>query len=185
MRKWAAIIAVLLALFSSQASIAVSSEFEYQRLLKIQVAYLLNFAKFIDWPALEEGKGNSSFVIGVYGTNPFNGLLHDLNSKTVHGKRVETRILTSISQVEACQILFVSGDTNQTELFAVLDSLQAKPVLTVSNSPGFVSNGGIIELQQQGDYVLFSINLESAGKSGLVIPAQVLALAVEVALGSR
>jgi hypothetical protein len=43
----------------------------------------------------------------------------------------------------------------------------------------------MIELQQQGEYIHFSINLGSAEKSGVIIPAQVLALAVEVLQGAR
>ena len=178
MGKWFAIIAVLLMGLCSVPNLAASSELKDQRLLKIQVAYLHNFTKFIQWPTEENEK--DLFVIGVYGHNPFNGLLIDLQGKTVQEQRVEIRILTSIQQTDDCQLLFIGEGVNQATLQVLMDYLGGKSVLTVSAQPGFVRRGGMIELQQQGEYVLFAVNLDRAEQSGLSIPSQVLALAVEV-----
>lgn len=185
MRKWIAIMAIFLVGLCSTPRDVVSAELDSQRLLKIQVAYVLNFAKFISWPASKGESPQPSFVIGVYGVNPFADLLDGLDKKTVQGQMVETRVLTDLSQTENCQILFVGDLDGQQELFTLLDFLQGKPVVTVSTLPSFAKLGGIIELQQQGEYVVFSVNLGAAEKSGVTIPAQVLALAVDVIRATR
>ncbi len=101
----------------------MASELEDQRMLKIQVAYVLNFGKFIKWPTHKTGQQGHSFVIGVYGANPFGGLLDGLEGKTVQGHVVQTRIFKSVHQTDDCQILFVGAMTRRHELLELLDYL--------------------------------------------------------------
>jgi len=138
MIKRAAIIAVILIGLGGMGSGASAAGLDEQRLLKIQVAYILNFAKFIKWPPVLNDKEDQPFVIGVYGDNPFDGLLGGLEAKTVQGRRIETRVFTSLDQINGCKILFIGDTVPNQELLVLLDSIAAMPVVTIGTRPGFV-----------------------------------------------
>src|SRR5262245_8932718 len=79
---------------------------EYQ----IEAAYLLNFGKFIDWPAKGEKDKSGSFVICVLGDDPFGLDLDNLLSKgTVKGKGLTVKRSAKLAEVANCQMLFISS----------------------------------------------------------------------------
>jgi hypothetical protein len=53
-------------------------------------------------------------------------------------------------------------------------------VLTVADRPGFLEEGGVIELKLSGGRVRFDINLAAAREAGLRLSSQLLQLADRV-----
>jgi hypothetical protein len=62
----------------------------------------------------------------------------------------------------------------------MLDSTRTKPILTVSELPGFAESGGMIELYQMDDRIRFKVNLQSIREAGLELSSSLLKLAVIV-----
>ena len=64
---------------------------------------------------------------------------------------------------------------------SILADLSGRPILTVGDATGFLSDGGIIEFQQVIDDTLrFSINVGSADRSGLKISSDAMRVAYSI-----
>jgi hypothetical protein len=61
-----------------------------------------------------------------------------------------------------------------------LSALAALPVLTVSDMPGFIEHGGMVQFVLENDNVRFEVNLSAANKSGLALSSQLLKVAARV-----
>lgn len=156
-----------------------AEQLDEERLRKVQVAYLLNFAKLITWQETPHGAQADQFIIGTYGGNPFGPGLDILAAKKVGPRKIVIRHCRSLAEAMGCHLLFIHPQC-QEPLAPLLDFLHDKPVLTISSIPGFLEQGGLIELHLKGSHVLFSINQGKAQGIGLRIPSQVLALAQHV-----
>jgi hypothetical protein len=166
---------LLLALLSGQnrAGAADASPSEYQ----VKAAFLLNFAKFVEWPAAKLGETNSPLVIGVIGANPFGTLLDEIvKGQTISGHRLVSRAISTAEEAAACHIVFISRSEKE-RLRPLLDGLKDQPVVTVSETKGFAQDGGMINLVVQNNHVKLEINPTAAGEAGVKLSSKLLAIA--------
>ncbi len=145
---------------------------EYQ----VKAAFLLNFAKFVEWPS---GQAKDIFTIGVLGQDPFDGALDSLSGKTVKGKRVVVRMYEESDEAREADILFISASEKRA-LPRILRSIRGNSILTVGDSKDFGRSGVIINLLLLQKRVGFEINLAAAQRDGLQISSNLLKLAQEV-----
>jgi hypothetical protein len=54
---------------------------------RVKAAFILNFARFIEWPSDGYGEGGA-LVVGIVGDDPFGGSLDQLSGNTVNGHRI-------------------------------------------------------------------------------------------------
>jgi hypothetical protein len=149
---------------------------EYQ----IKAAILFNFAKFVEWPESGFRTPQSSFTICMLGKDPFGHFLDDLLlNKTIVDRPIVVERLKDKSNARHCQMVFVSP-SEQTNLLAIMDSLQGANVLLVGETHDFAASGGTIELTLENNHVRFTINLDAANRAGLRIDSRLLALATIV-----
>jgi hypothetical protein len=141
---------------------------------RVKAAFILNFARFIDWPADGYGDGGV-LIVGIVGDDPFGGSLDQLNGNTVNGHRIVIRRLKAGDYLKACQILFVSS-SERNRLGKILESVKGGSVLTIGELPQFSQPGGIIKFVIQDDKVRFEINTGAAGQARLRISSKLLAL---------
>lgn len=141
----------------------------------VKAAFIYNFTKYIEWPP-SALPGNSPIVIGIVGRDPFGRSIDELlQGKTVSGRSFRLRRLSwDDDEVANCHILFVSAGAFDP---ARLAKLRGRPVLTIGESPGFTSKGGIINFVIEGGRVRFDINSELAGAGGIQISSKLLSLA--------
>ncbi len=149
----------------------VSAENLSSREYEIKAAYLFNFIKYVDWPTYGD-----TITIGVLGGNPFGTALTPLNGKTVKGRRLLVKQLASVRDGQNCQIIFVSS-SEKSRLPEIFESLKSARVLTVGETQGFASGGGIINFVEENNKVRFEINADSAHRTGLTISSELLKLA--------
>jgi hypothetical protein len=146
---------------------------EYQ----LKAAFLFNFAKFIDWPSTSFSDASSPFVIGVLGENPFGDDLQKLISqKQVGTHPLVVQSIASVSDARKCHILFISN-SETSKLRQILEGLRGASVLTVGESEGFISDGGMISFVIEAQKIRFRINAETAKSAGLKISSKLLNLA--------
>lgn len=143
---------------------------------EVKAVYLYNFTKFVNWPA---DQANSALNICLIGRDPFEGRLDALNGKTVQGRQLKVLSFDVASPVLQCQMLFISQSESR-RFNSLLERLQGMPVLTVSDIPGFLYEGGMIGLHSDGNLIRFSINLKRIRSEGLAVSSRLLELAVEV-----
>jgi len=145
----------------------------------VEAAYLYNFGKFVRWP-VDASATTAPFTICILGDDPFGEKLNTLvANEAIQGRPITTKRLSSVAGAESCQIVFL-GLTEQSRLTKDLTELSKRPVLTVSNLPGFLERGGMIQFLQQDNKVRFAVNLTSAEQPGLALSSELLKVAVHV-----
>jgi YfiR/HmsC-like len=143
---------------------------EYQ----VKAAFILNFARFVDWPGDAFADGGS-LVVGVVGDDPFGGALDQLSGNSIEGRRLVIRRLKSTDNLRACQILFVSS-SERSRLGKIMESVKGASVLTIGDLPQFNQMGGVIKFVVQDNRVRFEINGAAAAQARLRISSKLLAL---------
>jgi len=146
---------------------------------KVEAAYLRNFAHYVTWPDDAFPTSSSPWQVAVLGQDPFGEVLEaTLQGRTEQGRSFEVVRARRLEDLPSCQILFVAyKDAKQRR--AVLSALKDKPILTVGDAPGFLSEGGIIGFQVD-DQVHMSINLDQARAVSLTIQTRMLEVSSEV-----
>ena len=180
--RWSRVLsAALLVLFFSgflapddRAQQAKPSEY------RVKAVYLYNFGKFVQWPRDTQASADHSFPICVVGRDPFGSTLSDIVAgESINNLRLVTREIERVENAADCRILFISS-SEENRVINILDGLQAKPVLTVSDMPDFVNRGGMIQFVLDGDKVRFEVNLTAAQKAHLTLSSQLLKVATSV-----
>jgi hypothetical protein len=157
----------------TQGNCEDASSKEYQ----VKAVFLLNFAKYVDWPATAFTNSAEPITIGVLGTDPFgDNLQHDVADKMVNGRPFAIKHLAADSDLNGCQILFVS-DSESSRMGEILSKAGALPILTIGEDEEFSQNGGIINFVLKDGKVRLEIDLTTANKTGLKISSRLLAVA--------
>jgi hypothetical protein len=142
----------------------------------VKAALLYRCLELIEWPADTSAAEQATLTVGILGKNQFGESLNCLVGKTVSGRRLIVTKLSRLSQVERCQLVFISAsETKRTS--KILNSLAGMPVLTVGEIPGFTEQGGIMNLLLVGKNIRLEINPAAAGKSGIVFDQKLIELA--------
>ncbi len=147
--------------------------------IKLKVAYLYNFAKFIHWPEDTFTDEQSPLVIGVLGKNPVESALAPLAQKTVRNRPIVIRNFAKVEEVQDCHLLYISPSLAK-PLETILGTLASQPIVTVSDRKNFAAQGGVIQFVTRRERLRFLVNLESALKNNIKIDSQLLSLAVDV-----
>jgi hypothetical protein len=146
---------------------------EYQ----VKAAFLYNFAKFVEWPALTFKNDKDPLRICVLGQNPFgNVLVEGVGGKTVLGRPLLVSDISDAGRGADCQILFI-GSSERKRLRAIFTDLRIVGVLTVGETEGFATQGGIVNFKLEDGRVRLEINIEAAALAKLRISSKVLNLA--------
>lgn len=168
---WLAFLSAL----SSMASVCRAGDTQGQVEYEVKAAFLYNFAKFVQWPA-DAVSSSASMRLCILGRDPFGGLLESgLNGKTLGDKPIEIERVSDTHQLTGCQVVFISS-SDSGHAAAILEALSARPILTVSEIPGFAALGGMVNFYIEDRRIRFEMNPKSAARSGLRISAQLLKL---------
>ena len=140
----------------------------------VKAAFLYNFAKFAEWPALPAG---AHIVACVVGDDRIAAALVD----TVRGQEIGGHAFEVLRPQDSvtwrvCQLLFVA-DAEIQRSAAGLGAIKSLPILTVSDGKGFAEAIGIIEFYVEGGRMRFAINVDAAERSGLRVSSRLLGLA--------
>lgn len=137
---------------------------------------LWNIAKFVEWPGLAPDL-HSPLVFTILGEDDLAAELAGvLSSKLVNGRPVFVRFARRPQDAKGSQILYIAA-TEVPRMAEVLATVDALPVLTVSDAPGFATHGGMLGFMKLGEKVRFEVNLAHAERTGLKLSAKFLALA--------
>jgi hypothetical protein len=146
---------------------------EYQ----VKAAFLLNFARFVEWPSSAFASPSAPLTIGILGDDPFGAVLDKLIvGKTVENHPLVLKRVTDVDAAVGCQLLFIC-ESQKAQTADILQRLQGKPVLTVSDVERFTEAGGMICLKRRQDMIRFDINLHAAESNGLKISSRLFKLA--------
>jgi hypothetical protein len=135
----------------------------------VKAAYLLNFAKLVEWPAAAFA-GGDSLIIGVVGRDAVGDELARANA-SANGRRIEVRRI-SAGEAAQCHLVFAPAGSE-----SVIGAVAGKPVLTVGDGEGFARRGGALGFVKEGGTVKFEANPKAAARNGLTVSSKLLRVA--------
>lgn len=147
---------------------------------EVKAAYLLNFAKLVEWPGSAFSSGKSPLIIGVVGRDGASDeLARTFSGASANGRPIEVRRVSSGdgAALAACHLLFV---TESERGDAVISAVQGRPVLVVGEAQDFARRGGAIGFVKDGATVKFEANPKAGARNGLGISAKLLRVARSV-----
>ncbi len=132
----------------------------------LKSAFLLNFARFTEWPEGAFNGNAEEFRIGVLGPESALDAFKKLAGKPV-GKRSVKFVRGAVpADLKNCALVFVS-DAEKTQIPDVVAAFKDQPVLTVGESDGFATSGGIINLYIDEKKMKYDINMDALGRARL------------------
>ena len=145
-----------------------------------KAAFLLNFAKFVEWPAVAFPAPDTPITICVLGVDPFGPILDRMvEGQSVNNRAVRARRSVPEANPRGCHIAFISRYERQ-GMAQIVSALGSSSVLTVSELPGFTAVGGMIEFVIEEEQVGFYVNAARAEAAGLKLSSRLLRVAKEV-----
>jgi hypothetical protein len=168
------ILGILSLLLSSPVSIGAASPSSGGNITQIIAALTYNFAKYTTWPASLNTAPSLCYFDAAY-----EPAFKRLEGKPVHDAPLIIKQISSVTQAEACHLLYLS-DNDKERMKRLMLALAGKPVLTISTLPGFLAQGGMIELFQENNKFRFDVDNQQLKRVELKLSAQVLKLARSV-----
>ncbi|QDQ25003.1 YfiR family protein [Chitinimonas arctica] len=170
------LLAVLAWLFASLTASWADSEIEYQ----VKAAYLYKFTSYVEWPESVFSQADSALTIGVLDADVLAEELGKLLvGRTVNNRHIVLKRLKPGAPLTGVQILFI-GRHEADRLKALLESLQAQPILVVTESAGALNLGSVINFVQVDNRIRFEISRGMAEKNSLKLSARLLAVAQQI-----
>jgi len=147
------------------------TDLEYQ----VKAAFLLNFAKFVEWPSSAFTDSDSPIAICILGKDPFGRAIDDLvQGEAADGRKLIVRRTSQLPAPQACQVAFVEGSTK--DVAKIVNGL-GRGVLTVGEGGSFLREGGIIAFVIENRRVRFDINQTAAESAALKLSSKLLSVA--------
>jgi hypothetical protein len=178
-RNWAArtffILATFLTLFGVESS-AVSAE-GVSREYPLKAVFLLNFARFTDWPTNAFDRPESPLVIGILGSDPFGPMLDlAIENEQVKGRKFVIERYPRLADLRTCHILFI-GQSEINHLDKIETELKTRPILTVSDIENSAERGVCEQFITENNKIRLRINTDSLKIAKLTVSSKVLRLA--------
>lgn len=197
--KYTLLIVVLIGILLGMIPVAYAAGSSYKE-YDIKAAFIYNFMKFVSWPGEDEEGGekvdentDEPIIIGLIGENPFGKSMDAILKKKILGREIVLYELTGyeegydgqsgkysdVDRLEECRLLFVSSSEKK-HVSEIIEMVKRKNVLTVSETNGFLDDGGIINFVTHKNKIRFEINVITAKEADLKIRSQLLRLAKKV-----
>jgi hypothetical protein len=144
--------------------------------IHVKVAFIYNFARFVEWPARTGAA--SSVHIGILGRGDLASPLEEaIRGKTANGRSIEVSRIGGVAEADNCEILLIERSESR-HVKEIVQALAGKPVLTVCDDGNCFRDGAMIAFRIAEESVRFQINQEAAERAGLKISSQLLKVAV-------
>lgn len=176
-RRWAMLWLFLLGFWwtGQERDVAQGQTISHEYPLK--AVFLLNFAKFTDWPTNAFDQTNSPLVIGVLGSDPFGDLLDNATrGENVNGRKFKVEHYHHLGEIKTCHVLFVS-QSELPRLAGIVAALRLRPILTVSDIGDAAGRGLCAGLVTVNNKIRLQINVAALKDADLTMSSQLLRLA--------
>ena len=142
-----------------------------------KLAFLYNFAKFVEWPTGSYTSPGAPLSICIVGHDPFDrDIESELQTRQAWGHPVVLLTLRPAEALNNCHMVFIPV-TEKDQAGKILQSLEGSTILTVGETAGFAAMGGVINLTVEKSEVRFEVNPLAAGRAHLKISSKLLSLA--------
>ena len=158
---------------SSHGQNAAVSEYD------VKAAFLLNIAKYTDWPSQAFSGPSAPIVIAILGDDPFGAMLDRLvQGRVVNDRTVVVRRSKRVADLRGAHVVFISASEGE-RAASICASLSDSRALCVGDTAQTGAVAGI-HVAIEGGKVAFNVNLPAVRKSGVAISSKLLRLAKSV-----
>lgn len=143
----------------------------------LKAVFIYNFTKYVFW---SDNDTSLTFNISIIGESNIVFPLNEIaNSRKVGEKEIIINKIKDINNLSQSHVLFIS-ESERDRLPAILNQINQKNTLTVSDSDGFAKMGVGINFLYINGNIRFELNQTSLERAGLKVSSQLLRLAVLV-----
>lgn len=144
---------------------------------RVKAAYLHRFAGYVEWPEGAFAKPDSPLVVGVWGNDELaDDLARLVSDRTVEGRRFEVRRLKDADPFGALHMLYV-GRERTARLPEAIAGLRPAGTLVVTDSPGGLRPGAVLNFVMSNGQIRFEVSLDAAEKYNLKLSSRLVAVA--------
>lgn len=172
---------------SSVANAADSTTIELNE-NQIKAIYLFKFASYTEWPLSAFPQSDSPFTIGIVGSEAIAAELLQLSAnQKLANRSINVKIINQKipdNDFSELKIIFISREKSN-ELVTLIDSIQSKPVLIVTETTDALKVGSIVNFIPIDEHIRFEISLINAERNHLKIGSRLLSVAQKVEMRSQ
>src|SRR4051812_33818891 len=142
----------------------------------LKAAFLYNFAKFTEWPAVSLAAG-APLVICTTDAAVFDELTKTTAGRSVdaHPVRIDRATIESPA-LRGCHVLYIP-DLDARNTAKYLEAVKGAPVLAVGDGEDFVKRGGVAGFFVENGQMRFAVSVDAARRAGLELSSKLLSLA--------
>ncbi|MCU1256437.1 MAG: putative transrane protein [Candidatus Angelobacter sp.] len=167
------LLAMILCLPGATASAQMRSADEDQ----VKAAFLLNFGKFVEWPATAFTDHTDLFRICISGAADVANALGVLAiGQKLNGRAVSVMPIDHHQPLKQCHMLFI-GNVPGKERKSLLAEAKGTYAFTVAEEKDFTDEGSMLGLVNTDNRLSFEINQQLAEEAGLKVSSKLLSLA--------
>ena len=144
--------------------------------------YIVSFILFTQWPS-NAIPPTAPFVVGVVGNRELEDQLIRLaDRQLIRERRLRIVRVKTSRDLDACNVVYFDsimepGEEPALAAAEILPLIRSSPILTISEAPEFLSQGGMVNLYREGSNLRFEIAPDAVRSAGLVLSSRLLALA--------
>lgn len=143
----------------------------------VRVGFLLNFARYVEWPdSALKPEAPLRFCLAP-GDGAMAGKFGELPAQSVQGRAIQIKHAARPADLEDCQVAYLPADLPLATWAGWQETAAKSHTLTVSEAPDFIENGGMIGLVAVGSRYRFDVNLGNVRRAELKISSYLLKLA--------
>lgn len=143
---------------------------------QVKAAFMVNFAKFLEWPPDAFSGRDAPIMLCVTGRGPVGAALSAYERRLVQSRELRVRRSVTPEELRGCHMVYV-GEFEERHMLQILRAAAGLPLVTVSDIDGFADAGGTIGLVEAGQRVQFEVNIASAQRANVRVSSQLLRLA--------
>jgi len=144
----------------------------------VKAAFILNFARFTEWPAEALSDTDTTINLCVIGDQGLVSAFQSIDGKKIGKRKLHVRFPEQKKSLEKCHILFIADSTPASA--EIITAVKGRPVLTIGDRTGFAEQDGVINFIIKEGKLRFEINRHNARLQGLTLSSRLLRLAILV-----
>jgi hypothetical protein len=147
---------------------------------KIKAGLVYNLLKYTAWPKESPSQTSGKLQICLFGEDPFDGYLSPLEGRTAQQAPISITHINNVEESQDCSAVIIHRNKEK-NLSELLQFLENKNVLTISDISQFAQRGGMVEMAREDEKISLYINKNAVNHAGLSIQGPMLKLAKIVA----
>lgn len=140
----------------------------------LQAVFLYQSIKYLEWPSDEL----ANFEILVVGEGEiYQELLKIAKSRKVGSRSIVVKQVKSLTSAPSCHIVIFTGNAQAESL---INTVNAKPILLVTNTEGLLEKGSDLNFIKKGDKLYYQLNASALQEKKIKVSSSFSAMAEKI-----